>query len=419
MLFTPKGRSDFAQPPEETAARLIGRGDVELARTLTSAATRPEDRSSMLWLLVRGFHKVSHRLQCELVLRTIRGFAELPPSEQAQVVESVAPRIRVARAGWQEAAERHLASKEHGQDEWLYPLVGTIGRSKADVEVVELLDSIEAALRRLQQHERRRLHRRLDQGVSEAFKARVFARLLSELPHEEVVALETWLVDEGALTADAARQLFGALTQAAVAGGTVLGVGEKFADDANALWADLAEDFVKTGVDEFWPQWLQGHSSSSTSPRGQEDPAQRFKVVSTVAVAAARANAAEGRRSSGGGGSAGPAASGENSSAAGLPGELGRPSRRSSVQLHCPAQTFLWSGEAAPSKEPAKQPARATVSSAVSDFLGGNASKASEAQTETPPDESADEGSTAPSSAPALRAQSVGSTISLGKQFGL
>lgn len=420
MLFSET--VSLAQHPEEVAARLIGRGDEELARTLTSAAARPQDKSSTLWLLTRSFHLLSHRRQCELVLRSIRGFVALPPPEQAQAVKSVAKRIRSARAGWKEAAERHLASIDNDHEEWLYPFVGTVGRTKADPNMVELLDAMEAALRRLQQGERRRLHRRLDKGVSEGITPRVFARLLAELPEEEVVALEAWLVDEGALTADAARKLFGALTKAAVAGGTVLGVGEQLADDANALWSGLAEDIANTGVEDFWPDWLQG-TSSTGSPRdsiSQEDSPHRVKVISTAAFAAGNRKTMDGRRSSGGDAGASGECGGSPSSAA---GDTARAPRRSSVQLHCPAQAFLWSSDTSASRQqPLQQAARPSVAPGVADFLGPAPSK-SEAESQAPPDDSADEGSTVPTVASSITTLPTsagrGSRMSLGEQFGL
>lgn len=376
MLLGPEGRVETCLGAEETAARLLSRGDEELTRTLSAAAANPEDRSTLLWLLIRGFHLMSHRRQCELVLRTCRGFSALSAAEQAEVFLSIVPRVRKARRGWQNAKPRPVyrgnVSADSGsqqdnsiiaevkQEGHVPPLVGTQGRRDADSGTVEMLDAAEVALRRLKQSELRRLYRRLDRGISEGLPPTCFAKMLAELPLDEVRALEAWVVDEGGMSESGARQLFNTMLQATAAKDAVCDVGEKLADRADAVWAGLAKEITVGDEGGFWPEWLQGRHSSTNSPRdslaGESAVSSRsrggwkqLRVVTKAALNARRIAAeAEMQRTA-------------VLQQGGYPDEDVPPPRsmlhergRTACQLHCPADRFLW-GIASASVAPASE----------------------------------------------------------------
>lgn len=363
MLLGPEGSAEVSLGAEETAGRLLSRGDEELARTLAAAAARPEDRSTLLWLLIRGFHLMSHRRQCELVLHTVRGFAALPTTEMAEVFMAVAPRVRAARRGWKHAKPQQVylggassssssskkpaaSTLEEDGDEGCVPaFVGIRGRREADPATVEMLDAIEVALRRLKRSERCRLYRRLDKGVSEGLTPSVFASMLAELPREEVRALEDWLVDEGGISKASVRQLFSVLLQASAAKDAVCSVGGRLADRADAVWAGLSEDFRNGDDNRVWRDWLQGELNSPRESLAGEStfshgPASRLTVVSKAALTARRLAAESERRRQA---EAAPArAAGGYLNGDDQQLKAASPPRRASCQLHCPPSTFLW-----------------------------------------------------------------------------
>jgi len=237
MILGPLGQAKTGPGPRSTADRLLSRDDFEFVRTLISAAHRLEDRSTLLWLIVKGFHLMGWRQQCAIVVRFLRGFSLLPAEEQATVISKLAPRIRIARHG----------SSPNSP----FPLVGPTGREEADATMVEFLDVFEASLLRLSEGNRQRLHKRLDAAVTAALTPAVWARLLAKLQPDEVQALEAWVVDEGALPADSASKLFLALSAAGHAEDTA-----SYA--ADSLWKHLFEDFQNGDVDSFWAVWAQG-----------------------------------------------------------------------------------------------------------------------------------------------------------------
>merc|ERR1719362_1290728 len=182
MILGPHGSSKTSPGPKNTAERLLSRDDFEIVRTLISAAHRLEDRSTLLWLIVRGFHLMRWKQQCAIVVRFLRGFSQLAADEQASIISKFAPRIRTARRG----------CAPHSQ----FPMVGPIGRKEADETIVEFLDVFEASLLRLSEVNRERLHRRLDAAVTAALTPTVWARLLAKLQPNEVQDLQAWVVDE-------------------------------------------------------------------------------------------------------------------------------------------------------------------------------------------------------------------------------
>lgn len=359
MLLGPTGRAETCLNAEQTAARLLSRGDAELARTLVAAISRLEDRSTLPWHLVRGFHLMSHQRQCGLVLHTIRGFLALPLAEQAEAFLTVAPRIRTARRGWADAKPRpiyhsvaagtssadSMARIDDDNEGLVPPLVGTHGRCEAEAATVDFLDAVEVALRRLKRSEQRRLHRRLDKGISEGVTPGVLARMLVALPPEEVRSLEAWVVDEGGMSESGAREFFNTLLQVTAAQDAVRDVGERLASGADAVWA---------GLDVPWKDWLQGQQphfvdsprgsaagSSASTVGGHHSRASRLSVVTRAALTARKLAAdAEAYRTG-----VHPGGLGQRDAQPmdAVSSERSVSFKRTSCQLHCPASAFLWS----------------------------------------------------------------------------
>lgn len=268
---------------EDIAEKLLDLNRREMARILITDAARIHERSSSLWALVRDFDAISHDRQCSIVTHTIKGFALLPPEEQAEAVRALGPQIRAARRGWEAAArqrERELRDRglEAESEAQLPPLVGAKGRRKADPDVVDVLDAAEAALLRIDHSRRARLHRRLDASISRHLTPSVSAAMMAKLSDREVEFLQEWLVDEKALPKEAAHRLVGTLVTAgqaadlptalaAKAGDMAADASRQIADGAgsaaDALWR-LSEEFAEADVDQFWPDWLQGRSPSPT-----------------------------------------------------------------------------------------------------------------------------------------------------------
>eukprot|EP00435_Cladocopium_sp_Y103_P052315 s29_g16.t1 len=210
----------------------------------------------------------------------------------------------------------------------------------ANATIVELLDQLEASLRRLANEDRDRLYRRMDRAVSSAFSPIVLGRMLAHLPSEEVHAIERWVVDEGALPSGAAARLFGALVGVQKAGGFLQDAVDDVKVGAEELWVRLSEEFASQPeeINDSWANWLKGRppSPSTQSVLGDFDEDDAVSVISETrrqsAPAKALSVASLGRRSVvsaqlGGGYSSASTA----------------PRKRHSCQLHCPASLFLFS----------------------------------------------------------------------------
>lgn len=337
-----------AKGAKDVAETLLKCKDEELARCIASAAVRIDDQSSLFWQLTGDFHLISRKKQIDIVERFVKGFVQLSSSEQAKAVQALAPRVRVARQGWAEGARkkkvgRGRTSTHSGEDteNASFPsLVGAKGRREADSTIVELLDQLEASLRRLAQEDRDRLYRRMDRAVSSAFSPIVLGRMLAHLPSEEVHAIERWVVDEGALPSGAAARLFGALVGVQKAGGFLQDAVDDVKVGAEELWVRLSEEFASQPeeINDSWANWLKGRppSPSTQSVLGDFDEDDAVSVISETrrqsAPAKALSVASLGRRSVvsaqlGGGYSSASTA----------------PRKRHSCQLHCPASLFLFS----------------------------------------------------------------------------
>lgn len=334
-----------AKGAKDVAETLLKCKDEELARRIASAANRIDDESSLLWQLAGDFHLISRKKQIDIVERFVKGFVQLSSSEQAKTVQALAPSVRVARQGWAEGAKKKKVgrgrtsthSPEDTENASFPSLVGAKGRREADSTMVELLDQLEASLRRLAQEDRDRLYRRMDRAVSSAFSPIVLGRMLAHLPSEEVHAIERWVVDEGALPSGAAARLFGALVGVQKAGGFLQDAVDDVKVGAEELWVHLSEEFASQPeeINDSWANWLKGRppSPSTQSVLGDFDEDDAVSVISERRQSAPKALsvASLGRRSVvsaqlGGGSSASTA-----------------PRKRHSCQLHCPASLFLFS----------------------------------------------------------------------------
>ncbi|CAK9080476.1 unnamed protein product [Durusdinium trenchii] len=335
-----------AKEAKDVAERLLRCKDEELARKMAKAADRIDDETSLLWKLSRDFYLISRKKQIDLVERFVKGFVQLPSSEQAKAVLALAPRVRLARRGWAEGAKkskdgRGRPSVRTGEespkagDLCFPPLVGARGRREADSSVVALLDQLDSSLRRLAVEDRERLHRRMDRAVSSSFSPIVLARMLAHLPSEEVHSIERWIVDEGALPPAAAARLFGALLNVQQAGGILQDVVDDVKVGAEELWVRLSEEFASQPeeISGSWSNWLKGRppSPSAQSVIGDFDDDDAMSVTSRLSWAPSMASPS-GRRSSVVSAQLG---GGYSSSSA--------PRKRLSCQLHCPASLFLFS----------------------------------------------------------------------------
>eukprot|EP00931_Biecheleriopsis_adriatica_P109159 TRINITY_DN83415_c0_g1_i1.p1 TRINITY_DN83415_c0_g1~~TRINITY_DN83415_c0_g1_i1.p1 ORF type:complete len:479 (-),score=110.47 TRINITY_DN83415_c0_g1_i1:130-1566(-) len=384
-----------AKEAKDTAEKLLGLKDEELAKVLSKAIQRLDEQHTPLWTLVRSFNLVSRKKQIDLVERFVKGFVAMPVSEQAATFHALSPRVRAARRGWSEGSSK---SKKKGKSLEVIPeqvipeqenanrpfpaFVGARGRREADRVIVELLDTLDESLRLIASEDRARLHRRLDRAVSASFTPIVLAKMFAKLPPDEVKCLEKWLVDENALPAPAAQRLFSALTSAQQAGSLV----EKAVDGvylgADALWAQMARISLEfaTGPDEIdgnWKKWLQGRAPSpSKSVLG--DMVDEDDVVSVYSTSSTRGRAAAPSSSSKSRGSIGPAVLGGGygvSSA--MPSTSG--AKRASCQLHCPASLFLFADKGPPGASSLRLSKESLV-----DFVG-SAAKAVEDQNDRNP----------------------------------
>lgn len=360
------GEAVRAKQAKDTAERVLLGKDEELARVVVKAACRLEEQNSILWELANNFYLISRKKQILLVERFVKGFATLPAAEQAKGMLALAPRVRAARRGWSQDNFMSEAKKKTdkkssrsrgalGEASLALPLaslVGARGRREADVHIVRLLDAIDASLRRMAEEDRNRLFRRMDRAVSSSFTPVVLARLLAQLPPEEVQAFESWVVDERALPPAAARRLFAALTSAQTAGTLMSEVAEDLSAGADALWARLSADFASRPdeIDSSWTNWLQGRPPSpgagSVLADAQCDEDDLLSVHSAPAGRRRATFAGGGASSSSSSkGSIGPAMLGggyTQGSSRRAPSPQSR--RKGSCQLYCPAEMFLWSG---------------------------------------------------------------------------
>jgi len=86
------------------------------------------------------------------------------------------------------------------------------------------------------------------------------AELVANLPAEEDVGLEEWLIDEDALPEHVASRLFSALRQVNFAKRTA----ESVAVGAEELFGDLVS---QGSAANFWALWLQDHRREGSSPK--------------------------------------------------------------------------------------------------------------------------------------------------------
>eukprot|EP00928_Gymnodinium_smaydae_P072938 TRINITY_DN56213_c0_g1_i1.p1 TRINITY_DN56213_c0_g1~~TRINITY_DN56213_c0_g1_i1.p1 ORF type:complete len:430 (-),score=39.41 TRINITY_DN56213_c0_g1_i1:159-1448(-) len=255
---------------EDTVKRISARGDAELMRTLVTSVERLEQRSTFLWLVAKGFNLLCHKNQCRFLAQVVRGFAVMPPEEQAKFILLIAPRLRIARCGWAEAAlvEREKRRQQGSciidsdtDDDEPQPFVGTIGRTKADACVVELLDAMEASVRRIPPNDIAKLHRVLERAVDRHITPGILARIFAQLPESEVAALQEWLIEEGTLQEEAARELFGHLMKIVRTGGSVA----LSTDNFSVQFAEMLEDTSVQSANaegSFWQRWFQGLTES-------------------------------------------------------------------------------------------------------------------------------------------------------------
>lgn len=307
---------------QETATRLLSRDSQELARTLLYAANVPEEHSSALWQLVRGFHGLDRKQQAKLIVRSVKGFAAMPPEEQAEALGALAPKFRKVRRGWAKVPVK--------EGDWP-PLVGAKGRLIGDTALVELLDAVDAALRQLQPLDRRKLHRSLDAAFTEEITPIVLARLLAALTAKQVKSLEDWVVEEGALGRDSAHRIFQALCQAGSAGEAAL--------EARCRFAQLSLEL--SGDTWSLKNWLEGRSTSPTpSMRSTLDLGEEVSRSQTRRRSAGRALPNGGVYVANA--SADDIAESAEEEAANARRAAAASMQRASVRLHCPPEKFLF-----------------------------------------------------------------------------
>lgn len=320
----------------EALRQLILKGDLDFARALGEAAIDFQDKSTIVWQLARSFHVLSHRERSEFVSHTVRGFAKLPADEQAAIIRVVLPHLRQARQGRrgpspksrrttvaESAAPEGVAAKsaapgtaaERGQGQ-LFPLVGTTGRRAAHPSVVQLLDVLDASLRRVPEHQRKKLHQRLDKCVTQHMPPLILARLLQKLPEDLQDVFEDWIVEEGTLPRGAARRLVSWLLEMS----DMLGdAQERVSVSAENMWEAVSSELGNSEtLGNFWTDWVQGTSTSSaTSTSSVVDERARMTTKRVTLYADVDKNPV-------------------------VAGTVPLTQRRVTVRLHCPPESFLF-----------------------------------------------------------------------------
>lgn len=353
MIFGPNENALPVPNAEAATAQLLQLADEELARSLISAVENIEERNSVLWLLARSFHAVGHEQQCQLVTRTIQGFAALPLSEQVQVVQNLAPKLRTVRRGWREAAledakQRRRGNSEDDKSGTSFKLVGVLGRHEGNTHIVEVLDEIDHALKRLSQDKRARLYRRLDHAVSVELPPSKLSALFAELSSDLVLLVEEWLVDEDVIPQSAAANLLASLAQQGQAQTQNLadlanGARKSISSSYDAL-RKLSEEWAEGDVDGFWKNWVKGRAPSPTpsvrSVRVNKVDGMSVRTSGTVRNRRKTASVID--------------ACERVSIASTFSDKIKNKSkdhvadyplaRRSAIQVYCPPEVFLWTG---------------------------------------------------------------------------
>lgn len=215
---------------EGAAKDLLDQGPAKLARIAVRASYKLIDRSTDLWLVVQGFHLLSSPMRCGIINGLVRGFAALKPADQAKFASYYIPRMRILRRGWEEV---------RGHDT-IPGLVGSIGRREADPHLVSFVDTVETTLRRLNHYERKEAWQTLDIALSESLSPVVLARLFAAMGRADTEVLEAWIVEEDALSREAAQRFFNALRNASSSEQRISQLASSGADSLRSAWETLA-----------------------------------------------------------------------------------------------------------------------------------------------------------------------------------